>query len=273
MKTTKSLTSNLDLKKKRELHSIKVKKKHHSTVVIKVNHLEKSFQVSNNKIPILKDISFKVYSKDFLIIFGPSGCGKSTLLNVILGLEEPDSGEVILRDTKTYSLNESERADIRAKRLGVVYQQPTWIRSLSVLDNVAYPLILTGESRRNAINQALRRLEEMGLSKFRNYAPTELSGGQQQKVSLARALVKNPWTLFLDEPTGNLDSKSEEEIIKMLTEINRKGKRTIVMVTHNYSFLLRANRVLHLLDGEVKGIHESIHEIQQFLRNQLMPEV
>lgn len=239
------------------------------SIVIQAKGIKKTFDMGVSKVKALQGVDLTVGSKDFIIIFGPSGCGKSTLLNVLLGLEPPDAGKVFLRKTDIYALNEDDRAAFRARKLGVVYQQPTWIKSLSVIDNVAFPILLKGMGIHSARKLAMKRLEEVGMEKYENHRPVELSGGQQQKVGFARALVNNPWTIFLDEPTGNLDSKSGDDLLRTLVKINKEGKRTVIMVTHNVAYLLRATRVIHMVDGKNVGEYTGIG-IQKFIREQVL---
>lgn len=239
-------------------------------VVIKLRDVHKTYDTGFRKIKAVQGVDLDIHSKDFVIIFGPSGCGKSTLLNIILGLDAPEKGKVFVRRKNVYSMTEDERAYFRTNRMGVVYQQPTWIKSLSVIDNVAFPLFLRGISTKSSHKLAMRQLEVVGMEKYRDHKPVELSGGQQQKVSLARAMANNPWTILLDEPTGNLDSKSGDNVIKLMRKINKEGKRTIIMVTHNYSYLLHANKVFHMVDGEIDGVYDSNLEIQKFIKDVIL---
>ncbi len=226
--------------------------------IIDVSNLKKNFKVGDNIIDGIKEIDLKVYATDFLVIFGPSGCGKSTLLNIIAGIDTPSEGEVIVRDTNIFKLNEDQRAKFRAKKMGIVHQMPYWIKSLSVVENVAIPLIIEGEKPKYARNKAKELLNEMGISKLSYQHPNQLSGGQQQKVGIARALICNPWILMADEPTGNLDSTSADEIIALFDTLNRKHKRTIMMVTHNSAYWEMGTRRIEMKDGLI--VKESHHE-------------
>ncbi len=226
--------------------------------IIDVSNLKKNFKVGDNIIDGIKEIDLKVYATDFLVIFGPSGCGKSTLLNIIAGIDTPSEGEVIVRDTNIFKLNEDQRAKFRAIKMGIVHQMPYWIKSLSVVENVAIPLIIEGEKPKYARNKAKELLNEMGISKLSYQHPNQLSGGQQQKVGIARALICNPWILMADEPTGNLDSTSADEIIALFDTLNRKHKRTIMMVTHNSAYWEMGTRRIEMKDGLI--VKESHHE-------------
>lgn len=220
-------------------------------VVIDVKDVDKDFAVGKNTIKVLKKINIDVRSTDFIVVYGPSGCGKSTLFNIILGLDRPTKGEVIVRDAKIYNLDDDQRAKFRAKKIGMIYQMPYWIKSLNVIENVALPLIIEGEKEADAIRHAKRVLSDIGISDLSKQIPTQLSGGEQQKVGLARALVSNPWILMADEPTGNLDSKSGKEIMEIFRDLNQKHKRTILMVTHNEEYFDYGTRKVEMKDGEI----------------------
>ncbi len=224
--------------------------KTHETI-IDVKDVDKSFIVGKNIIKALKGVNLSVKSTDFIVLLGPSGCGKSTLFNIILGLDKPTKGEVTIRGTKIYNLDDDERATFRSKKIGMIYQMPYWIKSLNVIENVALPLIIEGEKEDEALRHAHRTLLDIGISDLALQTPTQLSGGQQQKVGLARALVSNPWILMADEPTGNLDSASGNEIIKIFKDLNQKYKRTILMVTHNEEYWDFGDRRIEMKDGEI----------------------
>lgn len=231
------------------------------TAIIKVKNLSKSFDVGNQKVQVLKKINLEIEQGDFLIIFGPSGCGKSTLLHTILGLEEPTLGTVdfIGQDIYKMGLNkpngEDERSEVRKKNVGIVYQQPNWIKSLTVLDNVAFPLMLDGVTKERRTSRALDVLQTMGMANWSNYIPTQLSSGQQQKVALARALVTNPKVIVADEPTGNLDFESGQELMQLLTRLNKYENKTIVMVTHDLEYLTFAHTAVRMFNGEINGTY------------------
>lgn len=225
-----------------------------SNVVIQVHHLSKSFRVGKQDVPVLKDISFEVYSNDFCVIFGPSGCGKSTLLHTILGLEAPTTGSCVFLSQNLYDgMDEDKRSDFRKNHVGMVYQQPNWIKSLTVLENVAFPLVLMGKLKSESLEKARTMLEVMGMSEWADYAPTELSSGQQQKVALARALVTNPEVIIADEPTGNLDFESGQELMQLLVTLNSEQAKTILMVTHDLEYLTFAKTAVKMFNGTIAG--------------------
>jgi putative ABC transport system ATP-binding protein len=224
--------------------------------IIKVNNVSKSFHVGNQDVPVLKDISFEVNSGDFLIIFGPSGCGKSTLLHLILGLEEPTFGQVSFLGKNIWNkTTEDERSDLRKKHIGMVYQQPNWIKSLTVVENVAFPLLLLGINKIQTKQKALEMLRMVHMDDWANYIPTELSSGQQQRVALARAMVTGPSMIIADEPTGNLDYESGQGLMQLLTDLNQKQGKTIVMVTHDLEYLNYAKTAIRMFNGEVVGVY------------------
>ena len=224
--------------------------------LFQVQQVSKSFHVATSDVPILKNISFDVKHGDFLVIFGPSGCGKSTLLHTMLGLEEPSSGKVLFLGKNLYNgVTEDERSDFRKQHAGMVYQQPNWIRSLTVTENVAFPLQLLGEDKTVALGKAKEALGMVEMLDWSSYIPTELSSGQQQRVALARALVTNPEVIIADEPTGNLDYESGQELMQLLTSLNKKAGKTIVMVTHDLEYLKFAKTAVRMFNGQIVGIY------------------
>jgi len=225
-------------------------------VVIKTKDLFKSFFVGGVETPVLRGINLEIKGGKLTLIFGPSGCGKTTLLNVAIGLEPPTKGKVVVRGEDIYALNDDERAKFRARRFGMIYQMPYWVRSLSVIENVALPLIIMGESEGYALARAKNVLEEVQMEKFAHYRPTSLSGGQQQRVGLARALVASPWIIFADEPTGNLDWETGMEIMELLLDLARRHKRTVVLVTHNQDYLKLADEIKYMIDGRLVNSEE-----------------
>ena len=220
-------------------------------VLLRLEHIKKTFLVGKRRVEVLKGIDLDIHEGEMAIIYGPSGCGKSTMLHTMLGLEEPDAGKVYLDDKCLYYLNDDERSIWRRDRVGIIFQQSNWIKSLNVWENVAYPLFLSTMLEREVKYRALVCLEKAGVIKLALKRPMDLSGGEQQKVQLARALVTQPAVLVADEPTGNLDSVSSQELIKLLVRLNRTEGKTIVMVTHDDGFLPLATRQIEMKDGKV----------------------
>lgn len=234
-------------------------------IIISVKEVEKKFTVKQgNKETViaqaLHNISLDIKSTDFVILYGPSGCGKSTLLNTILGLEKPDTGTVMIRDKNIYKMSEDERARFRNSKIGIIYQQPLWVKSLNLIYNVAMPLFIQGEYEDSATKKAKKLLIEFGLEERLYNKPSEISGGQQQKASAARALIHNPWIIIADEPTGNLDTHSSDELMNLFQKLNKEKKRTIIMVTHNLVYLPIANRQVAILDGKITGEEKAVEK-------------
>jgi len=220
----------------------------HGKTLIQAKDVEKNFQVGEQEVKVLKGISLSIDSGDFVIIFGPSGCGKSTLLHGILGLEGPSKGSISFSDKDLYALNEDQRVEYRKSNIGMIYQQSIWIKSLNVLRNVSFPLDLYGLDEDETAKKAGEVLKIVEMEEWKDHWPTELSSGQQQRVSAARALITDPVLIIADEPTGNLDSASGKELMDLLSGLNKKGK-TVIMVTHDLAYLTYANRIFHIVDG------------------------
>lgn len=220
-------------------------------VIVRTSNIWKSFNTGDHYSTILKDVSTDIKAGEFVILFGPSGCGKSTFLNTLIGLEHPDKGDVVFMGIKLWTLNSDDRALIRKKNIGIVYQQQNWLKSLNVLDNVALIGSLLGYSKEEADKLAKEKLELVGMTRRSEYKPYELSSGEQQRISLARSLVSDPSLIVADEPTGNLDVKSGLKVMQIFKDLARSGK-TIVMVTHNIESLEFADRILFMLDGRIR---------------------
>lgn len=200
---------------------------------------------------VVQGVDFEVLSGEYIIFYGPSGCGKSTLLNLIAGLEQPTEGKIHIRDLGLAKLSDDEMAEFRQTKIGIVFQQFNLLKTMTSQENVAFPLVAAKQPRDRAMRRAASLLKTFGLEKHLKKIPTELSGGQQQRVAMARALASNPWILICDEPTGNLDSKSSDDVMDIFYHLNKKSKRTILMVTHNPEHLKYATRVFHVKDGKI----------------------
>ena len=224
--------------------------------IIKIENVCKSFGSGSAQVQVLQDISMEIYSGEYIIFFGPSGCGKSTLLNCIAGLEVPDKGKVIVRGEDLSKLDKPQLAKYRNKKIGIIFQQFNVLKSFNILQNIALPQVFSGISIKRRMKRAAHLLNVFGLSQIGNRVPTEISGGQQQRVAIARSLVNNPWILIADEPTGNLDSKSSEDVMDLLYKLNSKSRRTIVLVTHNSEHIKYAHRVFYMKDGQVTKVHQ-----------------
>lgn len=219
--------------------------------LIELQNIRKSFTVGQSQVEVLKGISLSIKSGEFVIIFGPSGCGKSTLLHTLLGLEPPSSGKVLVESEDFYgNKTDDDRGLYRRHKVGMIYQQPLWVHALNVEENISLPLYLLDQDEANVAEKAKRALEKVGLTEWAKYTPTELSSGQQQKISLARSLMTDPLMIVADEPTGNLDTVSGQELLDTFIELVKNGK-TIIMVTHDLEYLKYATRVFHMVDGQV----------------------
>lgn len=223
--------------------------------IITVKEVFKSFQVGPQFVPVLKEITFDVERADFLIVFGPSGCGKSTLLHIILGLEGPSTGKMTFLGEDLYAPGRPEdyRSEFRKHHIGMVYQQSNWVKSLTVIENIAFPLLLLGWEKERALNRAKEALESVRLGGWADYHPMDLSSGQQQRIAIARAIITDPEVIIADEPTGNLDYEAGENLLKLLRSLNDSGK-TIIMVTHDLEYLSYAKTALSMRDGKVLGM-------------------
>lgn len=240
-----------------------------ANTIIAVENIMKSYSVGTQDVPVLKGISFDVVEGDFLVIFGPSGSGKSTLLHTMLGLEPPTSGKIRFFNTDLYqNSTEDDRAIFRKQHIGMVYQQPNWIKALNVAENIVFPLLLLGKDKESSMVKALEALKQIQMSDWAYYFPTELSSGQQQRIAFARALIANPEVIIADEPTGNLDFESGQYMMELLSSINKNGKKTVIMVTHDLEYLKYAKTGVKILDGKLaelysgKNIEKITKEIQ-----------
>lgn len=221
------------------------------TSTIKVEGIKKNFKVGSTNIPILHGIDFEIEKGEFVLLVGPSGCGKSTLLHIIYGLEEPTEGKVTIDGFDIWKYTKDWRANFRNKDIGFIPQQPFWIKSLSVLENIAIPAVISGMNFHEAWPRASELIELVGMKEWAKHRPYDLSGGQQQRIALARSLLLNPHIIIADEPTGNLDQKAGEELMTLLADINKKLDLTILMVTHNPSQYKFGTRIIDMLDGKV----------------------
>lgn len=200
---------------------------------------------------VLKNVNLEIHDGEFVIIFGPSGSGKSSLLNLIAGLENPTAGRVMLRRRDLSHFDHKELARYHRLKMGMVFQSFNLIKSLNVWENVALPQTANGVSYATRRRKAIRLLNLLGLGEYPDRHANELSGGEQQRVAIARSLINKPFFLLVDEPTGNLDSKSAAEVMKIFDDLNKHGKHTIVMVTHNPEQLQFASRVVYVQDGTI----------------------
>lgn len=218
--------------------------------LLKVEHLSKIYGKGQNQVKALDDVSFSVQKGEFVAIVGASGSGKSTLLHLIGGVDRPTDGKVYINDTDVFSLNDDKLAIFRRRQVGIIYQFYNLIPILNVEENIALPLEL--DERKVEKKEMDEMLEHLGLTERRIHLPNELSGGQQQRTSIGRALITRPSLILADEPTGNLDTKSGNEIMELLKKSNRELNQTIIMITHNMELAKAADRIIMIEDGKIK---------------------
>ncbi len=216
--------------------------------MIKLENITKTYPMGKRELTVLRGVNLHIKQGELVAIMGPSGSGKSTILNLIGCLDKPTSGRYYLEDREVSRLNSGELAQVRGSKIGFIFQTFNLLPRLSALANVELGMRYVGGSDRKKATEALERV---GLGERANHRPTELSGGEQQRVAIARALVKNPPLLLADEPTGNLDSKSGEGIISILTSLHAEQGITVVMITHDASIAHHCQRIIHLKDGQI----------------------
>ncbi len=220
--------------------------------IVQVRNVSKAYRRDANTVPVLQNITLDVPTGEFVALMGPSGSGKTTLLNLIAGIDRPDSGSVMVAGTDVAQLTESQLAKWRATNIGFVFQFYNLIPVLTAFENVELPLLLTSLSKSQRKAHVETALALVGLADRMDHSPRQLSGGQEQRVAIARAIATDPQILVADEPTGDLDRKSAEEILTLLERLNQEHKKTIVMVTHDPHAAERAHTVRHLDKGELQ---------------------
>jgi len=231
--------------------------------LIELHDIHKTYHVGELDVPVLKGITLNVPRGQMVALMGASGSGKSTLMNILGCLDHATSGRYMLDGEDVSQLSVNQRAMVRNKKIGFVFQSFNLLARTSALENVMMPLSYTAQhmSRAEQTERATELLERVGLADRLDHAPSKLSGGQQQRVAIARALVNNPPLLFADEPTGNLDSRTSEEVLQMFQKINEEQKITIILVTHDPEVTAHAKRVIHIKDGIIEtGVYDSQHE-------------
>lgn len=220
--------------------------------LLQVKNLNKSYLVSGKKLEVLKDVSFTIEEGEFIAIIGPSGSGKSTLLAISAGLDRPDDGEVVLDGIPLLQKREDELAKLRGEKIGFIFQNFQLIKSLNALENVSLPLVLNSKLDSTQIrDRALTWLEKVSMKERASNFPGQLSGGEEQRIAIARSFIHNPKILFADEPTANLDKKNGEMVMNLLAELNQKTSSTLIVVTHDHSVANLADRVLEMSDGRI----------------------
>ncbi len=221
-----------------------------SEYVIEIDSLTKIYKTGKTDFKALSNVDLKIRKGDFVAIMGPSGSGKSTLMNIIGCLDRPTSGTIIVDGENISTVNDNQLAVIRGRKIGFIFQKFNLMPSMNALKNVSLPMVFLGGSKADRDRRASELLAKVGLTNWATHRPSELSGGQQQRIAIARALTNDPSIILADEPTGNLDTKTGEQIMELLVALNREGK-TILLVTHAIALKRFANRVVNMLDGEV----------------------
>lgn len=228
--------------------------------IIKVKELRKIYRMGSEKIVALDNINLEIQDGEICCLFGTSGSGKSTLLNMLAGLEKPTRGSVIIKNFHVEKMNEVQLARFRQKYIGFVFQSYNLIPSLTALENVSLPLMFQGVKKTQREKRAKEMLTAVGLEHRINHKPNEMSGGQQQRVSIARAFVNRPQILFADEPTGNLDTATTEEVMDIITSIAREYNQTLIIVSHDREIANYANRIVTIIDGNIYKIEQKTEQ-------------
>lgn len=226
--------------------------KSNDVTILKAINISKVYELPAGESVILKNINFSVKKGEFISIVGPSGSGKSTLLNIIGALDRPTNGKIYLKNLDVFSLSDRKIAKMRNQMIGFIFQSYNLIDRTTVLSNVEIPAIIAGMDGREVTERALKLLNILGIKEKAALKPLNLSGGQQQRVAIARALMNNPAIILADEPTGNLDTKTGEEVFKLLKMISFKYHRTIVMVTHNPDLARETDKTIYVRDGKIE---------------------
>lgn len=219
--------------------------------ILRVENLTKVYGSGNNKVVALDNVSFSVEKGEFVSIVGASGSGKSTLLHLLGGVDRPTSGKVLINDTDIFKMNDDELVIFRRRQVGLIYQFYNLIPILNVRENITLPLEL--DNKRVNDEEVDNLIKMLGLDKRSKHLPNELSGGEQQRTSIGRALISRPAIVLADEPTGNLDTKASEEIVSLLKKSNKEMKQTIIMITHNLELAKVADKIIEIADGRIVG--------------------
>lgn len=217
--------------------------------ILKIKNLSKVYGENETEVKALSHINLEINKGEFVVIVGKSGSGKSTLLHIMAGLETPTYGDVIIENTNLSSLNEKERSLLRKEKIGLIFQSYNLIPVLTVEENIKLPTINTSNKDDRYVNELM---ELLNIKERKNHLPNQLSGGQQQRVAIGRALVNKPAIIFADEPTGNLDTKTESEVLNLLKESQKKYNQTIIMITHNMDIAKYADKIIKIEDGFIR---------------------
>lgn len=230
---------------------------------ISVRNLYKIYRVGETKVRALDGVDFEIYKGEFVAIVGTSGSGKSTLLNMLAGLEKPTKGVIEIGRTHIEKMSEKQLVTFRREKVGFIFQSYNLLNTMNAVENVALPLSFRGISKRERLKRARRFMDLVGVGDQAKHMPNQMSGGQQQRVGIARALVVNPQIIFADEPTGNLDSKTTMEVLRLMQKIVREQGQTLVMVTHDNNLASYADRRIRIVDGKIVGIESGSRPVEE----------
>lgn len=228
-------------------------------IIVEAKNLKKVYETGALKVDALQGIDLTINKGELVSVMGPSGCGKTTLLNCLSGLDDVTEGNVKVEGVPLESLSDNEKTEHRAKRMGFIFQAYNLLPVLTAVENVELPLLLTGRSQKEAREKAMKVLEMVGLKSREHHKPAELSGGEQQRVAIARSLVNNPAIVWADEPTGNLDAETSNQIMSLLCKLNKENNQTFIVVTHDPIIGEMADRVLKLRDGKIEREYKPLH--------------
>ncbi len=231
---------------------------------IKVHNLRKVYRIGNEKVYALKNIDLEIEEGEICCILGTSGSGKSTLLNMLAGLEKPTRGDIFINGTNISLLSESKLASFRQQNTGFIFQSYNLISQFNALENVGMPLMFKGMPRKKRDRLSAKMLDLVGLGKRMKHRPNQMSGGQQQRVGIARAFVAKPKVVFADEPTGNLDTKTTDDVMRLMVRMCRKYNITLIVVTHDIEIARYTDRIVHIIDGEITSIeaNDSVYKAE-----------
>jgi putative ABC transport system ATP-binding protein len=219
--------------------------------IISASQVFKTYTTGRVSVHALRGIDLHVQKGEMVAIMGPSGCGKTTMLNCLSGLDSTDSGEIFVESMQLHKLPDDERSDYRAQRMGFIFQLYNLLPVLTAVENVEMPLLISGVNSQEARRRSLEMLETVGLANWTQHLPAELSGGQRQRVTIARALINNPAIIWADEPTGDLDSETTQDIMDLLLSLNRENSQTFVLVTHSREVGEMCDRIVRMRDGQI----------------------
>jgi putative ABC transport system ATP-binding protein len=220
--------------------------------IIQVHELVKTYEAGEVRVQALRGVNLTVPRGEMLAVMGPSGCGKTTLLNCMSGIDDPTAGRIVIDGVDLADMNDDRKTEYRARRMGFIFQFYNLLPVLSAAENVELPLLVSGTRPSEARTKAEQALERVGLAPWATHRPAQLSGGQRQRVTIARALVNDPAIVWADEPTGDLDSHTADEIMELMQSLNREHQQTFVIVTHDPSIAARCHRIVYMRDGEIE---------------------